>query len=138
MKQQGRRFTHSPIIKTYLSWVSEVVFLVRVKSSRSSDTEKCRWTSSSQSTTQLLRAFLCACRWNIFSSILPVLNEKIRINMLFGIQKDFFITWPWEGHCRYANWATRKVKSLQRMEKHFQHVVGDREVICSNRERSKI
>ncbi|TNN77489.1 hypothetical protein EYF80_012303 [Liparis tanakae] len=56
----------------YRSCVSLVVSSLRVKSSRSSPREKCRSTSCSSSTTQLLRAFLWACRWRIFSSIVPL------------------------------------------------------------------
>lgn len=48
------------------------VFFSNLKRSRSSERVKCACTSSSWSTTLELRAFLCACRWKIFSSIVPV------------------------------------------------------------------
>jgi len=57
---------------SHLSWVSDVVSSFSWKSFRRSSREKCLSTSSSLSTTQLLRAFLCACRWKIFSSMEPV------------------------------------------------------------------
>ena len=61
---------------TYLSWVSLIVSSFKRNRSFNSPTEKCLSTSSSSSTTQLLSAFLWACRWKIFSSIVPVYKEK--------------------------------------------------------------
>ena len=61
---------------TYLSWVSLIVSSFKRKRSFNSPTEKCLSTSSSSSTTQLLSAFLWACRWKIFSSIVPVYKGK--------------------------------------------------------------
>jgi len=56
----------------YLSCVSLDVFSSSLNKSRRSARLKWRSTSSSLSTTHELKAFLCACRWNIFSSIVPV------------------------------------------------------------------
>ena len=54
-----------------LSWVSLTVSASSLKRSRRSESEKWRSTSSSWSTTHELSAFLCACRWKIFSSMVP-------------------------------------------------------------------
>ena len=59
-----------------MSWVSLIVSSFKRKRSFNSPTEKCLSTSSSSSTTQLLSAFLWACRWKIFSSIVPVYKGK--------------------------------------------------------------
>ena len=56
----------------YLSCVSEVVDSLSRNNLLRSSREKCLSTSSSLSTTQLLRAFLWAWRWKIFSSMEPV------------------------------------------------------------------
>ena len=61
---------------THLSCVSDAVSCLRVNSSLSCARLKCRLTSSSQSTTHELSAFLCACRCRIFSSMLPVYIKK--------------------------------------------------------------
>lgn len=61
--------------KTYLSWVSLSDCSSSLNKSRKSERLKWRSTSSSLSTTQELSAFLWACRWNIFSSIVPVWKE---------------------------------------------------------------
>lgn len=63
-------------IKTYLSCVSLIVVSFKRNKSRNSSLLKCFSTSSSLSTTQLLSAFLWACLWKIFSSIVPVWNTK--------------------------------------------------------------
>ena len=60
----------------YLLWVSLRMPVSSLKRSLRSASEKCLATSSSLSTTQELRAFLCACLWNIFSSIVPVCNKN--------------------------------------------------------------
>ena len=59
-----------------LSCVSESVSSFNSNSFLRSSSEKCLSTSSSLSTTQLLSAFLCACLWKIFSSIVPVYMKK--------------------------------------------------------------
>ena len=77
--QDSRWQNHLQNIKgtcTYLSWVSLIVSSFKRKRSFNSPTEKCLSTSSSSSTTQLLSAFLWACRWKIFSSIVPVYKGK--------------------------------------------------------------
>ena len=61
----------------YLSWVSLRVVSFKRNRSRNSSAVKCRSTSSSWSTTQLLSAFLWAWRWKIFSSKVPVWKHKI-------------------------------------------------------------
>lgn len=71
---------------TYLSWVSLIVSSFKRKRSFNSPTEKCLSTSSSSSTTQLLSAFLWACRWKIFSSIVPVYKEKKNVENMKVIQ----------------------------------------------------
>lgn len=59
----------------YLLWVSLRVSVSSLNRSLRSASEKCLATSSSLSTTLELRAFLCACLWKIFSSIVPVCNR---------------------------------------------------------------
>lgn len=72
-------FVHSVTMETtYLSWVSLRVSSFKRNRSFNSPTEKCLSTSSSLSTTQLLRAFLWAWRWKIFSSIVPVWKDRIK------------------------------------------------------------
>ena len=68
-------------VEQYLSWVSLRVLSSSLNRSRKSDRLKWRSTSSSLSTTHELRAFLWACRWKIFSSIVPVckiITQKFR------------------------------------------------------------
>lgn len=62
-----------------LAWVSDSVFS-NLKRSRNSATLKCRNVSSLLSTTVELKAFLCACLWNIFSSIVPVYKTFNQFN----------------------------------------------------------
>ena len=85
--QDSRWQNHLQNIKgtcTYLSWVSLIVSSFKRKRSFNSPTEKCLSTSSSSSTTQLLSAFLWACRWKIFSSIVPVYKEKKNVENMNG------------------------------------------------------
>ena len=70
---------------TYLSWVSLRVSSFKRNRSFNSPTEKCLSTSSSLSTTQLLRAFLWAWRWKIFSSIVPVWKDRIQQRYMYLI-----------------------------------------------------
>lgn len=55
-----------------VSCVSQSVFSLNWKSCRNMSTEKCRSVSSFSSTTADDKACLDACRWKIFSSIVPV------------------------------------------------------------------
>lgn len=66
------RFKNVQSRAIYLSWVSLGVLSSSLNKSRRSDRLKWRSTSSSLSTTHELSAFLWACRWKIFSSIVPV------------------------------------------------------------------
>ena len=61
---------------TYLSCVSQTVPCSNLNKSLKSVKEKCFSTSSSRSTTHELKAFLCSCLWNIFSSIVPTANKR--------------------------------------------------------------
>lgn len=65
-------------IDAHLSWVSLAVCSSNLNRSLRSDKLKWRSTSSSLSTTQELSAFLCAWRWKIFSSMVPVFMVWIR------------------------------------------------------------
>src|ERR1700761_2527829 len=55
-----------------VSWVSQRVPSLKMNNLRRASTEKCRSISSFSSTTADERACLFACRWKIFSSMVPV------------------------------------------------------------------
>ena len=67
---------------TYLSLESHFVFSSYLNKSFRSFMVKCLSTFSCSSTTQLLRAFLWACLWKIFSSMVPVYDYKRDTNQV--------------------------------------------------------
>ena len=72
----SRTTVPAPVLPAaHLSWVSQMVSS-RLKRAFSSATLNSRCTSSSLSTTHELSAFLCVCRWNIFSSIEPACRHR--------------------------------------------------------------
>lgn len=59
-----------------VSCVSHSVFSLNRNSCRSISTEKWRSVSSFSSTTAEESACFCACRWKIFSSMVPVVMKR--------------------------------------------------------------